>query len=91
MHRGGLYPTIRVFEGENTENTFRARPCCHCDWELITTVIPNIISNSGQFNSIIYLFVCLVSNPYRLCGLVVRVPGYRCRDPGSISGATGFF
>jgi hypothetical protein len=24
----------------------------------------------------------------RLCGLVVRVPGYRSRDPGSISGAT---
>jgi hypothetical protein len=25
-----------------------------------------------------------------LCGLVVRVPGYRSRDPGSILGATGF-
>jgi hypothetical protein len=25
-----------------------------------------------------------------LCGLVVRVPGYRFRGPGSISGATGF-
>jgi hypothetical protein len=24
----------------------------------------------------------------RLCGLVVRVPGYRSRDPGSIPGAT---
>jgi hypothetical protein len=26
----------------------------------------------------------------RLCGLVVRVPGYRSRGPGSISGATTF-
>jgi hypothetical protein len=26
-----------------------------------------------------------------LCGLVVRVPGYRFRGPGSISGATDFF
>jgi hypothetical protein len=26
----------------------------------------------------------------RLCGLVVRVPGYRSRGPGSISGATRF-
>jgi hypothetical protein len=26
----------------------------------------------------------------RLCGLVVRVPGYRSRDPGSIPGATRF-
>jgi hypothetical protein len=27
----------------------------------------------------------------RLCGLMVRVPGYRSRGPGSISGATRFF
>jgi hypothetical protein len=26
----------------------------------------------------------------RLCGLVVRLPGYRSRDPGSIPGATRF-
>jgi hypothetical protein len=25
-----------------------------------------------------------------LCGLVVRVPGYRSRDPGSIPGAARF-
>jgi hypothetical protein len=27
----------------------------------------------------------------RLCGLVVKVPGYRFRGPGSIPGATRFF
>jgi hypothetical protein len=27
---------------------------------------------------------------YRLCGLVVRVPGYRSRGPGSIYGTTRF-
>jgi hypothetical protein len=27
----------------------------------------------------------------RLCGLVVRVPGYRSRGPGSISGTTKFY
>jgi hypothetical protein len=27
---------------------------------------------------------------YRFCGLVVRVPGYRFRSPGSIPGATRF-
>jgi hypothetical protein len=26
----------------------------------------------------------------RLCGLAIRVPGYRSRDPGSIPGATRF-
>jgi hypothetical protein len=30
------------------------------------------------------------SNNYRLCGLVVRVPGYRSRSPSSIPGATRF-
>jgi hypothetical protein len=39
-------------------------------------------------------FVSTVINPQivplfdRLCGLVVSVPGYRCRSPGSIPGAT---
>jgi hypothetical protein len=28
---------------------------------------------------------------YRLCGLVVKVPDYRFRGPGSIPGATRFF
>jgi hypothetical protein len=27
----------------------------------------------------------------RLCGLVVRVPGYRARSPGSIPGANRFY
>jgi hypothetical protein len=30
------------------------------------------------------------SNCDRLCGLAVRVPGYRSRDPGSIPDATRF-
>jgi hypothetical protein len=30
------------------------------------------------------------SNVDRLCGLVIRVPGYRSRGPGSIPGATRF-
>jgi hypothetical protein len=28
---------------------------------------------------------------YRLCGLVIRAPGYRFRGPGSIPGASRFF
>jgi hypothetical protein len=28
---------------------------------------------------------------HRLCGLLVRVPGYSSRGPGSIPGATKFF
>jgi hypothetical protein len=30
----------------------------------------------------------LVSTIDRLCGLVVRIPGYKSRDPGSIPGTT---
>jgi hypothetical protein len=32
-----------------------------------------------------------VMSYYRLCGLVVKLPGYRFRGPGSIPGATRFF
>jgi hypothetical protein len=35
------------------------------------------------------LFVCVIYND-RLCGLVIIVPGYRSRGPGSNLGATRF-
>jgi hypothetical protein len=34
--------------------------------------------------------VCVSGEGGRLCGLLVRDPGYRSRDPGSIHGATSF-
>jgi hypothetical protein len=45
---------------------------------------------SNTFKSFYYdKYFLLVSNyGDRLCGLVVRVSVYRCRDPGSIPGAT---
>jgi hypothetical protein len=39
-----------------------------------------------QISAIISDLACCID---RLCGLVVRVPGYRSRGPGSIPGATG--
>jgi hypothetical protein len=33
---------------------------------------------------------CVEGNWYRLCGLVVRFPGYISGGPGSIPGATRF-
>jgi hypothetical protein len=36
------------------------------------------------------IIIIITSATDRLCGLVVRVPGYRSRDPGSIPGATRF-
>jgi hypothetical protein len=42
----------------------------------------------GLLQGQLYFFsICCVR---RLCGLVIRVPGYRTRGPGSILGATGF-
>jgi hypothetical protein len=37
------------------------------------------------------LKIPLIQDIDRLCGLVVKVPGYRYRGPGSIPGATRFF
>jgi hypothetical protein len=42
-------------------------------------------SRCGHWIFSIYLIL-----PDRLCGLVVRVPGYRQRSPGSIPGTTRF-
>jgi hypothetical protein len=44
--------------------------------------------NSNAFET--YATVLLDKITDHLFGLVVRVPGYRSRGPGSISGATGF-
>jgi hypothetical protein len=35
-------------------------------------------------------FLIIFCGSDRLCGLVVRVPAYRSRGPGTIPGATGF-
>jgi hypothetical protein len=40
------------------------------------------------YRCIIYILLVYYSD--RFCGLVVKVPGYRSRGPGSILGATGF-
>jgi hypothetical protein len=50
-----------------------------------TQIFGSILKVSGTFNFSLY-------NLYddRLCGLVVRVPGYRSRGPGSILDATRF-
>jgi hypothetical protein len=48
---------------------------------------------SYKFGVEILLIVTIMtvfSSYDRLCGLVVRVPGYRSRGPGSIPGATRF-
>jgi hypothetical protein len=37
-----------------------------------------------------FFFFTLLSSGGRVCGLVVRVPGYRSRGPASIPGATRF-
>jgi hypothetical protein len=45
-----------------------------------------------RFRFLIPVFICVsfCLCAYRLCGLVVRVPGYRSRGPVSIPGATRF-
>jgi hypothetical protein len=37
-----------------------------------------------------FIFTTVQTQIDRLCGLVVRVPGYKSRGPGSIAGATRF-
>jgi hypothetical protein len=45
---------------------------------------------SAQGIELMNLFKCMCTLKDRLCGLVVRVPGYRSRGLGSIPGSTRF-
>jgi hypothetical protein len=45
----------------------------------------NIVPNRSSLHIIIIIIIIIID---RLCGLVVRVAGYRSRGPGSIPGAT---
>jgi hypothetical protein len=53
------------------------------------------IENKMELQQFIYLFLYIIYILFificdHLCGLVVRVPGYRSRGPGSIPGAVRF-
>jgi hypothetical protein len=52
----------------------------------ITTQIPLV--RLANFLCYLYIFLTSASSVDRLCGLVVRVLGYRSGGPGSISGTT---
>jgi hypothetical protein len=54
------------------------------EWLIVVIVLHTILNNSS------ISLLPLLARPYRLCGLVVTVPGYRSRGPGSIPGATRF-
>jgi hypothetical protein len=56
-------------------------------------ILDHIHFNTGRLCGLVGLErgpLSLVSTIDRLCGLVLRVPGYRSRGPGSIAGATRF-
>jgi hypothetical protein len=44
-----------------------------------------------KFVTMVYSYIYHNFGRDHLCGLVVRVPGYRSRGPGSILGNTRFF
>jgi len=51
---------------------------------LHTTTSTSIIINTTPFIIIIIIIIIIISSSSsdRLCGLVVKVSGYRCRGPG---------
>jgi hypothetical protein len=53
------------------------------------SMFPKRSTPSGHLIKLVYIFYLFVRVDH-LCSLVVRIPGYRSRDPGSIPGATDF-
>jgi hypothetical protein len=43
-----------------------------------------------NYEALVELYHLWLSHEDRICGLVVRVPRYKSRGPGSIPGALGF-
>jgi hypothetical protein len=58
------------------------------DYFIPRTTLLSLIKPYYVFDSIFVKFVGYNLKVDHLCGLVVRVPGYRSRRPGSIPGAT---
>jgi hypothetical protein len=50
--------------------------------------MPFLLLAYVHYKVVYYYIIYYCKDP--LCGLVARVPSYRSRDPGSISGTTGF-
>jgi hypothetical protein len=84
MPQVGLEPTIPVFEQAKTVHALGCAPIV-IGFSICT--FPQRYTNERVTVIIQKVKVSLD----RLCGLVVEVPGYRSRGPGSISGATRFF
>jgi hypothetical protein len=59
-----------------------------------TSMEKTVIFHDEKISNRIYIAfeILLIDQPYkdRLCGLVVRVPGYKSRGPGSIPRSTTF-
>jgi hypothetical protein len=77
---------------------FSIHPAClgvssyQLELEVISVVCCDVYMRkeaSTRFSVVIYTR-CLCCQSDRLCGLVVRVPGYRYKGPGSIPGTTSF-
>jgi hypothetical protein len=56
----------------------------------MTGISKKFVNTIVLVRRIVFKFCEVFRNADRLCGLVVRVSGYRSRDPGLISGATRF-
>jgi hypothetical protein len=54
---------------------------------VFTSLAINFYLGPGYF----YFSISVIHSDDRLCGLVVRVPGYKYRGPGSIHGVTRFY
>jgi hypothetical protein len=62
----------------------------HAEMRNAQQILPVHQNGRGPFARPLYSGTVIVKSILHLCGLVVRVLGYRSRGPGSILGATRF-
>jgi hypothetical protein len=74
----------------DSDKTFSLQPC-NIDARFLSRSKPTWTRMLNYVCKWMTLLLILLMLSYdRLCGIVVRVPGYRSRGPGSIPGATRF-
>jgi hypothetical protein len=63
---------------------------CECDVKFVLSYSTTTVTGKNPFAVQLHNNNNNNNNVDRVCGLAVRVPGYRSRGPGSIPGATRF-
>jgi hypothetical protein len=91
------FPSLQILKEIKCNNFYQLCGTCHteaavCMWSITGSFVLQLLRQVQTERCNMHACELCLSGGYedRLCGLVVRVPGYRYRGPGLIPGTTRF-